>query len=93
MLRISLWNTFGKEIIKISGNKLNYIADYKWFKDKIKEFNFENINFYLNKVGYEEDNKAVLIIKFDKETVLETVTKIDIENLNIWLDKLNKKYS
>lgn len=93
MLRISLWNTFGKEIIKISGNKLNYIADYKWFKDKIKEFNFESINFYLNKVGYEEDNKAVLIIKFDKETVLETVTKIDIENLNIWLDKLNKKYS
>lgn len=91
MLRISLWNTYGTEIIKISENKLDYIADYKWFKDKIKEFNFENINFNLNKIGYEEDNKAVLIIEFDNGTVLETVTKIDIENLNNLLVKLNKK--
>ncbi|MEM0577974.1 hypothetical protein [Flavobacterium polysaccharolyticum] len=93
MLRISLWNTYGKEIIKISENQLNYIADYNWFKDKIKEFSFKNIIFNLNEIGYEEDNKAVLIIKFDNGTVLETVTKIDIKELNNLLDKLNKNYN
>jgi len=90
MLRISLWNTYGKEIIILSEKKLTYIADYKWFKDKIKEFNFEKIYFTLNKVGYEEENKAVLIINFENGAVLETVTKIDSKNLNNLLLNLNQ---
>ncbi|MBP4138406.1 hypothetical protein [Flavobacterium geliluteum] len=90
MLRISLWNTYGKEIIILSENKLTYIADYKWFKDKIKEFNFEKIHFTLNKVGYEEEKKAVLIINFENGAVLETVTKIDSKDLNNLLLNLNQ---
>lgn len=93
MLRISLWNTYGKEIIEISETTLNYTADYKWFKDKVKKFDFEEIIFIINKVGYEEDNKGALVIDFNNGTILETVTKIDIENLKNVVSKLNRKYS
>jgi hypothetical protein len=93
MLRISLWNTYGKEVINISKNKLKYTADYNWFKDKIKEFDYENITFTLNKVGYEEDNKGVLVIDFNNGTVLETVTKIDTKTIHDCIYKLNKNYT
>lgn len=95
MLRISLWNTYGKESIEFGKNKLVYIADYHWFKDKVKEFTFENINYDIRQVGYEEDNKGVLVIKCDNDKVLETVTKItifDLESLIIRLDNINKGY-
>lgn len=38
LLRIILWNTYGKEIIHLHPNSIKYIADYKWFKDSQKEF-------------------------------------------------------
>ena len=93
MLRISLWNTYGKEIINISKNKLKYTVDYNWFKDKIKEFDYENITFTLSKIGYDEDNKGVLVFDFNNGTVLETVTKIDINDINDLISNLNKNCS
>lgn len=90
MLRVSLWNTFGKESIQFSNNKLTYVADYHWFKDKVKEFTFENINFDIKQVGYEADNKGVLMIKFDADKVLETVTKIPIADLEKLITNINK---
>lgn len=81
MLRVSLWNTYGKESIEFGKNKLTYAADYHWFKDKVKEFTFENINYDIKPIGYEEDNKGVLVIKFDDDKVLETVTKVSISDL------------
>ena len=90
MLRVSLWNTYGFEFIQFGNNNLAYVADYHWFKDKVKEFDFENINYEVKPVSYEEDNKGVLVIKFDDGTVLETVAKIprsDLESLIISLNK------
>lgn len=89
MLRVSLWNTYGFEVIQFNNNKLAYVADYHWFKDKVKEFTFENINYDIKLVGYEEDNKGVLIIKFDDDTILETVTKIPISDLESLIVILN----
>ena len=37
MLRVSLWNTYGAEIIEFQKNKINYTADYQWFKGGQKE--------------------------------------------------------
>ena len=89
MLRVSLWNTYGFESIQFDNNKLTYVADYRWFKDKVKEFTFENINYDIKPVGYEEDNKGVLVITFDDDKVLETVTKIPISNLESLIIRLN----
>ncbi len=43
MLRIVLWNNFGKEIISLSDDKLSYIADYKYFKDGCRELTTDAI--------------------------------------------------
>lgn len=88
MLRVSLWNTYGFELIQFGNNKLTYVADYHWFKDKVKEFTFENIEYDIKQVGYEEDNKGVLVIKFDDDKVLETVTKIPIPDLESLISTL-----
>lgn len=90
MLRIALWNTCGKEIITMLDNKLIYIADYNWFKDKVTEFSFKKIQFTSHQVGYEEDNKGVLVINFDKNVTLETVTKLDLAELATLITQLNK---
>lgn len=90
MLRVSLWNTYGSELIQFNNNKLTYVADYRWFKDKVKEFSFENINYDIKPVGYEEDNKGVLVIKFDDDTALETVAKIPIADLESLITDLHK---
>lgn len=89
MLRVSLWNTYGFELIQFGSNKLTYVADYHLFKDKVKGFSFENINYEVKTVGYEEDNKGFLVIKFDDDTVLETVTKIPIPDLESLITVLN----
>ncbi|MEG1026925.1 MAG: hypothetical protein RSF34_20810 [Flavobacterium sp.] len=88
MLRVSLWNTYGCESIQFGNKKLTYVADYHWFKDKVKEFNFENINYDIKQVGYEEDNQGVLVIKFDDDKVLKTVTKISMYDLEILIRNL-----
>jgi|SRR5690554_5979242 len=90
MLRISLWNTYGSELIQFDNNKLTYVADYYWFKDKVKEFSFENINYDIKLVGYEEDNKGALVIRFDDDKVLETVTKMPLSDLKSLISSLNK---
>ncbi|WP_353119982.1 hypothetical protein [Myroides odoratus] len=79
-----------KEVINWSDTKLRYTADYSWFKDKVKEFSFNKIQFTLHQVGYEEDNKGVLVIIFDNKTTLETVTKLDLVELTTLIAQLNK---
>ncbi|MGL5274256.1 hypothetical protein [Myroides sp.] len=92
-LKISLWNTYGKEIITISKTKLEYTADYNWFKDKIKEFDYRHITYSFKQVGYEEDNKGVLVLDLNNGGVFQTVTKIDIESLNDFISKMNNNGS
>ncbi|WP_060875550.1 hypothetical protein [Myroides odoratus] len=90
LLRVSLWNTCGKEVITIVDHKLTYTADYKWFKGKGEELIFKKIQFTLHQVGYEEDNKGVLVIIFDNKTMLKTVTKLDLVELTTLIAQLNK---
>lgn len=91
MLRVSLWNTYGYELIQFGNNKLTYSADYCWFKDKVKEFSFEKIDYKIQQVGYEEDKKGVLVIKFDNDKILETVTKIPISDLESLIADLQSR--
>ncbi|MGJ1238735.1 hypothetical protein [Sphingobacterium sp. G1-14] len=93
MLRVSLWNTYGAEIIEFQKNKINYTADYQWFKGGQKEFDFEKIDFTIQKSGYEEDNKGVLVIKFDEKEIFETVSKLPLSDLEILRINLKELYN
>ena len=92
LLKISLWNTFGQEYIEIAPNQIQYTADYKWFKSKTRVIDSKSILFAIQSVGYEEDRKAVLVLKLDDGNTLETVTKINIEVLEDTVKRLHEHF-
>lgn len=80
LLRIALWNTYGEEIILFSKNELLYEANYGWFKDAKKSIVLENIEYLILPIGYEEENKSILIIQND-QTKIECAVKMPKEQL------------
>lgn len=75
LLRVSLWNTYGEEIIRYSKEEIIYEANYGWFRDAKKTIKNENITYLVLPVGYEEDNEGVLIVDNGKE-IIECAVKM-----------------
>lgn len=90
LLRVSLWNTLGKEILVFSSDQLNYVADYGWFKDGKTQIEIkEKPEFAIRRVGYDDDKKGVLIV-FTSHQTLNCVTKMPVDELETLIDDLNK---
>ncbi len=87
LLRVSLWNTYGNEVIEILANKIIYEADYGWFKDGKKEVAYVGLNYSIKSIGYEDENKGVLVIHTD-DTQIESVVKMPIPQLEELIKKL-----
>ncbi|NTD99966.1 hypothetical protein G6M26_42760 [Agrobacterium tumefaciens] len=87
LLRISLWNTFGKEIIWIGHEKIVYEADYGWFKGDKKEIYLENLNYLIKPCEFEKNNMGVLILESDKSKI-ECVVQVPIIELETLLINL-----
>ncbi len=85
LLRISLWNTYGKKTLSFSGNKIIYEADYGWFKDAKKEISVEDTRYSFVRIGYEEDNNGILLVE-NKNEKIQCAVKLPIENLE-WIIK------
>ena len=49
MLRIGLWNTYGREIISFKDGIVEYQPDYGWFKDDKKYIKFQIFTLILNR--------------------------------------------
>jgi hypothetical protein len=80
-LRIALWNTYGFEEVLFRKNKLEYVANYGWFKDGRKEIEInESLDVRAWPVGYEDENKGVLIIENDQDEI-HCVTKMEMYEL------------
>lgn len=63
LLRFFLWNTYGKETLTFTDERITYVADYGWFKDGRKEVAMsELVGFAIRRIGYKEDNKGALVI-------------------------------
>ncbi len=80
MLRISLWNNFGEEIIHFNADQIEYVADYRWFKDGKKTLDKDSITYSIKSVGYEDDNNGILVISNGKSEI-ESVVKMQNEKL------------
>ncbi len=88
LLRISLWNTFGKEQITIEEKEINYSADYGWFKDKIKTTETSKTEFAILPVGYEEDGLGVIVILSENKQI-KLATKLPLDPLDKIATELN----
>lgn len=75
MLRVSLWNTYGVEVLHFNKDKIMYSADYGWFKDGTKDYEIKEPELKIKQIGYENDSIGVLLI-FDSKNCIETVTQI-----------------
>lgn len=87
MLRVSLWNRYGEEIIEFKNNEITYVADYKWFKDGKKSIDKGIIVYAIKPVGYEDENKGVLVIS-NGESEIESVIKMPLQNIEKLIDLL-----
>lgn len=91
MLRMSLWNTYGHEVISFRNNNVTYEANYGWFKDGKKSIELNPVTFSIKQVGYLDDHAGVLIIGVD-ENEIQCSTKMpiaEIEGMVIELKNMN----
>ncbi len=88
LLRISLWNTYGEEIIELKRPLIKYEANYGWFKDGKKNINSNKLVFSINQIGYEEDKIGTLVIEGDGDEKIESVVKIPINQIEELIEKL-----
>ncbi len=93
LLRIALWNTYGKEEITFNGKHISYLVDYGWFKDALKVKEIDPICYSSKPIELGDNNQAVLVIggNEDKFECVTRIPTIEIEKLiaelNIVIDK------
>ncbi|MFK7786204.1 MAG: hypothetical protein AB8B56_13880 [Crocinitomicaceae bacterium] len=81
LLRNTLWNMYGQEIISLKNNELEYVADYGWFQDKVKSVQKSSeLELNIQTIGYEDENKGVLVITTEDDSI-QCATKMDIAEL------------
>jgi cellulose synthase/poly-beta-1,6-N-acetylglucosamine synthase-like glycosyltransferase len=90
LLRISLWNSCGEEIIQFNDNEIIYVADYGWFKDGKKALDKTDLTYSIKPVGYEEDNCGTLVLSNGKSQI-ESVVKMPKQNLEKLICMIQQK--
>lgn len=91
LIRLLLWNSFGKEVYQISKNKIYHYNDYGFFKENItfREFKKLRLGVFDKKVGKvyfsldkinERNDAFLLFIRLD-EFEIQSVLAVDVEEL------------
>lgn len=87
LLRIILWNTYGKEQLLFMHGKVVYEADYKFFKDaKMEIIGTIAVEIVVNKYSKKDEN--TLLLKSDDEQI-ETVISLPFDTWQLVLDDIN----
>lgn len=94
LLRSALWNSYGQEVIVFDEEKIHYEADYRWFKDAKTEIERvpSDLYFSQNSVGYEEDQKGILVIQ-SNTNYIECVTHMPLKDLEKLTQELENRYA
>jgi len=92
LLRIILWNAYGKEKIEFNNKQVTYEADYKYFKDGKKVLENESITIDINKIPEEKKDIGTLTINNVSDQII-TVIKLPLEELKEIEKMINEKIS
>jgi len=87
ILRFSLWNSFGKEIIELGEESILYTTDYKLYRDNKTHKREGKLNFSCIPIGYIEDQMGCLTLHVG-EVVIQSVIKMPITDINILIKEL-----
>lgn len=92
MLRIILWNSFGREILELGPQGISYVADYKYFKDGRKEIGTDELQIEIGLEYTDSDQLGRLQLINGSESI-ESVLQMDISELEELRAKLLKHYN
>ncbi len=90
LLRIILWNTYGREILNFEKCEINYVADYGLFKDSNKKITADLIAVIINTDTQEQKPVATLSIINNDNNIIETVLKVPLDEMEIIERKINE---
>lgn len=94
IFRLALWNTSGKEEFYFGEHQIEYQPDYSWFKDKRKKYTIADnkVSFEIKPIGYESDQKGVLIMQ-SANKIIGSAVKLPINDLEAIIAKLKPLYN
>ena len=89
-LKYFLWNLFGKEIITFDKENIVYFADYRLFQMNKTIINLDIVFYSIKKITF-KDNQFGTIIICGKNTIINTVILVPINELEIVNNKISNE--
>lgn len=90
-LKLFLWNTVGREIIKLYNHKISYISDYKIYKCNYIEINCDNIVVEMKNDLSFLNPVSQLVIKNNNQKIETSLNSSPVE-IAFVCKKINDKY-
>lgn len=91
LFRVWTWNINGKENFEFGNEKVEYYADFKYFKDSHKQIDNKEIKFEVNELIDGKDKFGQLIISNENDKI-ESCIKVSPNELNNLIERL-KNYA
>lgn len=95
-LKIIIWNLYGKEVFIVKNKHLMYYFDFKFFKSKVFEIQYENIEIGFSKIDepntfyvadslkkMNDENDYFISFRIDKQEIIKSRIPININYLNL----------
>ncbi len=92
VLRITLWNSVGREILTLDPEHITYIADYRLFKDGRKEISTRTL---VTEIIYEDESSEQLgrLRLRNNSTSIDTVLQATITDLEEFKSEIKRRYN
>lgn len=92
LLKLTLWNSVGREILSMETDKISYVADYRLFKDGRKEIEIKDLE---TELIHEEqsDNPLGRLRLRTKSNSLETVLQMTISEVEELRKEIKMRYN
>lgn len=92
LLRLTLWNSVGREILTLAPEKISYIADYRLFKDGRQEITTKDLETEI--IHEDEPDKSFGRLRLkNKSTSIETVLTTTIAELEELKNEIKTRYN
>ncbi|MEO5645704.1 MAG: hypothetical protein ABIQ40_13400 [Bacteroidia bacterium] len=91
MIRIVLWNSFGKEVITFDDDKVTYYCDYKYFQGSKKQIKTDQLKIELVKSGGQNDLATLCFTNADEK--IEMVIPVSLADLRLVEEKIRINYA
>lgn len=88
LLRILLWNAYGRELYSFANGNVSYVADYKLFRDPKREIEGDIVVDIL-KIGKPDQDYGTLVFKSGDNTII-SVIEVPYSELSLLVVELKK---